>query len=101
MLQLHKNNVIVNNEFTYPKFMTQNDRDFQKVLQALNVFDKKISFLESAVTELCKATVESATSQQELNKSQAELTLELGENIKAIATNLSDVVKYLNAKEGN
>ena len=44
--------------------MTQNDRDFQKVLQALTVFDKKISFLESAVTELCKATVESATSQQ-------------------------------------
>ena len=101
MLQLHKNNVIVNNEFTYPKFMTQHDRDFQKVLQALTVFDKKISFLESAVTELCKATVESATSQQELNKSQAELTMELGENIKAIATNLSDVVKYLNAKEGN
>ena len=101
MLQLHKNNVIVNNEFTYPKFMTQNDRDFQKVLQALTVFDKKISFLESAVTELCKATVESATSQQELNKSQAELTMELGENIKAIATNLSEVVKYLNAKEGN
>ena len=52
--------------------MTQHDRDFQKVLQALTVFDKKISFLENAVTELCKATVESATSQQELNKSQAE-----------------------------
>ena len=88
-------------EFTYPKFMTQHDRDFQKVLQALTVFDKKISFLESAVTELCKATVESATSQQELNKSQAELTMELGENIKAIATNLTDVIEYLNAKEGN
>ena len=101
MLQLHKNNVIVNNEFTYPKFMNQNDRDFQKVLQALTVFDKKISFLESAITELMKATVESATSQQELNKSQADLTIELGENIKAIATNLTDVVKYLNAKEGN
>ena len=101
MLQLHKNNVIVNNEFTYPKFMTQHDRDFQKVLQALTVFDKKISILESAVTELCKATVESATSQQELNKSQAELTMELGENIKAIATNLTDVIKYLNAKEEN
>jgi len=27
--------------------------------------------------------------------------LELGENIKAIATNLTDVIKYLNAKEGN
>ena len=101
MLQLHKNNVIVNNEFTYPKFMTQHDRDFQKVLQALTVFDKKISILENAVKSLAEATVQSATSQQELNQSQAELTMELGENIKAIATNLSDVVKYLNAKEGN
>jgi len=27
--------------------------------------------------------------------------MELGENIKAIATNLADVIKYLNAKEGN
>ena len=30
-----------------------------------------------------------------------EVTEEWLENIKAIATNLSDVVKYLNAKEGN
>ena len=101
MLQLHKNNVIVNNEFTYPKFMTQNDRDFQKVLQALTVFDKKISIIEKAISDLAKGIVESATSQQELNKSQADLTIELGENIKAIATNLTDVIKYLNAKEGN
>ena len=37
MLQLHKNNVIVNNEFTYPKFMnriTQKDVDCQ--LKRLN-----------------------------------------------------------------
>ena len=74
--------------------MTQNDRDFQKVLQALTVFDKKISFLESAVTELCKATVESATSQQELNKSQAELTLELGENY-------AQIIKFLQKIGGN
>ena len=101
MLQLHKNNVIVNNEFTYPKFMTQHDRDFQKVLQALTIFDKKISIIEKAISDLTQGIVESATTQQELNKSQAELTMELGENIKAIATNLTDVVKYLNAKEGN
>ena len=101
MLQLRKYNVIVNNEFTYPKFMTQHDRDFQKVLQALTIFDKKISIIEKAISDLTQGIVESATSQQELNKSQAELTMELGENIKAIATNLSDVVKYLNAKEGN
>ena len=36
-------------EFTYPKFMTQNDRDFQKVLQALTAFDKKLSTLEDVV----------------------------------------------------
>ena len=37
MLQLHKNNVIVNNEFTYPKFMnriTNKDVEFQ--LERLN-----------------------------------------------------------------
>ena len=55
--------------------MTQNDRDFQKVLQALTVFDKKISILEKAVSDLAEGIVNSATSQQELNKSQAELTL--------------------------
>ena len=81
--------------------MTQNNRDFQKVLQALTVFDKKISILEKAVSDLAEGIVNSATSQQELNKSQAELTLELGQNIKAIADNLTDVVKYLNEKEGN
>jgi len=81
--------------------MTQHDRDFQKVLQAIAVFDKKISILEKVVRDLAEATVQSATSQQDLNKSQSELTMELGENIKAIAINLTDVVKYLNAKEGN
>ena len=38
------------NEFTYPKFMTQiYDRDFQKVLQALTAFDKKLSTLEDVL----------------------------------------------------
>ena len=101
MLQLHKNNVIVNNEFTYPKFMNQNDRDFQKVLQALTAFDKKISTLEDVVKNMAEATANYASSQQNLNKEQSELNKELGENIKAIATNLTDVIKYLNAKEGN
>ena len=81
--------------------MTQHDRDFQKVLQALTVFENKISIIEKAVSDLAEGIVNSATSQQELNKSQAELTLELGQNIKAIADNLTDVVKYLNEKEGN
>ena len=31
--------------------MTQHDRDFQKVLQALTVFDKKISIIEKLLKE--------------------------------------------------
>ena len=37
--------------------MTQNDRDFQKVLQALTVFDKKLSTLEDVVRQLAEANV--------------------------------------------
>ena len=37
-------------------FMNQNDRDFQKVLQALTSFDKKLSNLEVVVDKLAKAT---------------------------------------------
>ena len=53
--------------------MTQHDRDFQKVLQALTVFDKKLSTLEDVVRQLAEANVNYATSQQELNKEQSEL----------------------------
>ena len=54
--------------FTYPKLMNQNDRDFQKVLQALTTFDKKLSNVETVVDKLAKATTDYATSQQDLNK---------------------------------
>tara|TARA_B100000519_G_scaffold4984_1_gene4552 strand:- start:430 stop:675 length:246 start_codon:yes stop_codon:yes gene_type:complete len=81
--------------------MTQNNRDFQKVLEALTVFDKKISTLETVVRNLAEANVNYATSQQQLNKDHAELSRELGEGIKQLAMNLSDVVKYLQEKEGN
>ena len=74
---------IVNNEFTYPKFMNQNDRDFQKVLQALTSFDKKLSNLETIVEKMAKANYNYATSQQELNKQQSLLNKDLGEAIKA------------------
>ena len=95
MLQLHKNNVIVNNEFTYPKFMTQNNRDFQKVLQALTVFDKKLSTLEDVVRQLAEANVNYATSQQELNKEQSALNKDLGEGIKMLGENLAQVIEFL------
>ena len=95
MLQLHKNNVIVNNEFTYPKFYEPNDRDFQKVLQALTVFDKKLSTLEDVVRQLAEANVNYATSQQELNKEQSELNKDLGDGIKMLGDNLAEVIKFL------
>ena len=95
MLQLHKNNVIVNNEFTYPKFMTQNDRDFQKVLQALTAFDKKLSTLENVVKNMAEATTTYATSQQNLNKEQAGLNKELGEGMKLLGQNIQEIVKFL------
>ena len=85
---------IVNNEFTYPKFMNQNDRDFQKVLQALTAFDKKLSLLEDVVKQLAEANVNYATSQQELNK-------DLGEGIKMLGDNLALVIKFIQKLGGN
>ena len=101
MLQLHKNNVIVNNEFTYPKFMNQNDRDFQKVLQALTPFDKKLSTLEDEVKNMAEATTTYATSQQELNKQQSALNKDLGEGIKMLGNSMSDIIKFLQKLGGN
>ena len=57
--------------------MNQNDRDFQKVLQALTSFDKKLSNLEIVVDKLARATTDYATSQQDLNKKQSELNKDL------------------------
>ena len=99
--QLHKYNVIVNNEFTYPKFMTQHDRDFQKVLQALTVFDKKLSTLEDVVRQLAEVNVNYATNQQELNKEQSALNKDLGDGIKMLGDNLAEVIKFLQKIGGN
>ena len=70
------------------------DRDFQKVLQALTVFDKKLSTLEDVVRQLAEANVKYATSQQELNK-------DLGEGIKMLGDNLAEVIKFLQKIGGN
>ena len=82
-------------------FMTQNDRDFQKVLQALTAFDKKLSTLEDVVRQLAEANVNYATSQQELNKEQSELNRDLGEGIKMLGDNLAEVIKFLQKIGGN
>ena len=81
--------------------MTQHDRDFQKVLQALTVFDKKLSTLEDVVRQLAEANVNYATSQQELNKEQSELNRDLGEGIKMLGDNLAEVIQFLQKIGGN
>ena len=71
------------------------DREFQKVLQALTAFDKKLSLLEDVVKQLAEANVNYATSQQELNKEQSELNKDLGEGIKMLGNSMSDIIQFL------
>ena len=82
-------------------FMNQNDRDFQKVLQALTSFDKKLSNLETIVEKMAKANYNYATSQQELNKQQSSLNKDLGEGIKMLGNSMSDIIKFLQKLGGN
>ena len=77
------------------------DRDFQKVLQALTTFDKKLSNLETMVEKMAKANYNYATSQQDLNKLQSSLNKDLGEGIKMLGNNMSDIVKFLQKLGGN
>ena len=81
--------------------MNQNDRDFQKVLQALPTFDKKLSNVEVVVDKLAKATTDYATGQQELNKEQALLNKDLGEGIKMLGDSISNIIKFLQKIGGN
>jgi len=77
------------------------DRDFQKVLQALTAFDKKLSLLEDVVKQLAEANVNYAMSQQELNKEQSELNKDLGQGIKMLGDNLAEVIQFLQKIGGN
>ena len=81
--------------------MNQNDRDFQKVLQALTSFDKKLSNLETIVEKMAKANYNYATSQQELNKQQSSLNKDLGEGIKMLGNSMSDIIQFLQRMGGN
>ena len=81
--------------------MNQNDRDFQKVLQALTTFDKKLSNVETVVDKLAKATTDYATTQQNLNKDQSALNKDFGEGLKMLGNNLSDIIKFLQKLGGN
>ena len=81
--------------------MNQKDRDFQKVLQALTSFDKKISNLETIVEKMAKANYNYAASQQELNKQQASLNKDLGEGIKMLGDSMSNIIQFLQKLGGN
>ena len=81
--------------------MNQNDRDFQKVLQALTSFVKKLSNLETIVEKMAKANYNYATSQQELNKEQSALNKDLCEGIKMLGDNLALVIKFIQKLGGN
>ena len=81
--------------------MNQNDRDFQKVLQALTTFDKKLSNLETMVDKMAEANYNYATSQQELNKQQSSLNKDLGEGIKMLGNSMSDIIQFLQKLGGN
>ena len=81
--------------------MNQNDRDFQKVLQALTTFDKKLSNVEQVVDKLARATTDYATSQQDLNKKQSELNKDLGEGLKMLGDSMSNIIKFLQKLGGN
>ena len=81
--------------------MNQNDRDFQKVLQALTTFDKKLSNLEIMVDKMAKANYNYAASQQELNKQQSSLNKDLGEGLKMLGNSMSDIIKFLQKLGGN
>ena len=81
--------------------MNQKDRDFQKVLQALTTFDKKLSNVEAVVDKLARATTDYATSQQDLNKKQSALNKDLSEGIKMLGDSISNVIKFLQKIGGN
>ena len=81
--------------------MTQNDRDFQKVLQALTTFDKKLSNVETVVDKLARATTDYATSQQDLNKKQSALNKDLSEGIKMLGDSISNDIQFLQKMGGN
>ena len=81
--------------------MNQNDRDFQKVLQALTTFDKKLSNVETVVDKLARDTTDYATCQQDLNKKQSELNKDLSEGIKMLGDSMSNIIKFLQKLGGN
>ena len=81
--------------FTYPKFMNQNDRDFQKVLEALTEQDKKISNITKMITESTGCTLKAFEGQQQLNESQREVNHALRDGLKDLFNAISNITSIL------
>ena len=75
--------------------MNQNDRDFQKVLEALAEQDKKISVISEMITESTGITLRAFDSQQKLNQGQQEVNHALKDGIKDLFTAISKMSSIL------
>jgi len=75
--------------------MTQNDRDFQKVLEALTEQDKKITEITNMITQSTGITLNAFESQQKLNESQREVNHALKDGIKDLFTAISKISSIL------
>ena len=82
-------------EFTYPNLMNQNDRDFQKVLEALTEQDKKITKITKMITESTGCTLKAFESQQKLNESQKEVNHALRDGLNDLFNAISNITLIL------
>ena len=81
--------------FTYPNFMNQNDRDFQKVLEALTEQDKKITEITNMITQSTGITLKAFEGQQKLNESQREVNHSLRDGLKDLFNAISTITTIL------
>ena len=75
--------------------MNQNDRDFQKVLEALTEQDKKISNITKMITESTGCTLKAFEGQQQLNESQREVNHALRDGLKDLFNAISNITSIL------
>ena len=81
--------------FTYPNLMNQNDRDFQKVLEALTEQDKKITEITNMITQSTGITLKAFEGQQKLNESQREVNHSLRDGLKDLFNAISTITTIL------
>ena len=82
-------------EFTYPNLMNQNNRDFQKVLEALVEQDKKITEITNMITQSTGITLKAFEGQQKLNESQREVNHALKDGLKDLFNAISKMTSIL------